>query len=214
MPALFSPRSNRIARRVLLALGGVAVGVPLLLMAWVRTPAVTGQGRSPVQPIRFDHRIHATGLRVDCRYCHDGAERAASAGLPATDRCVPCHSTLWLNSADFAPVRRSIETGRAIPWVRVNRVPGFVYFNHGIHAQGGVACASCHGDVAGMAQVEQAAPLTMSWCVNCHTDPEPHRRPHAAITAATWRPTAADPRPAPLSAARIAELTTCSACHR
>jgi hypothetical protein len=214
MPALFSPRSNRIARRTLGAALVLAVAVPVFLMWWMRQPAITEQGRTATQPIPFDHRIHAADLRIDCRYCHYTADRAASAGLPATETCVPCHSATWISSGIFAPVRQSLASGRPIRWQRIHRLPDFVFFNHAIHAKGGVACESCHGRVDRMAQVSQAAPLTMGWCIDCHRDPEPHRRPEEAIAAMGWHPASNALRPAPLGAARIAEITSCSACHR
>jgi hypothetical protein len=213
MPALFSPRSNRIARASLGAALLLAVGLPVALMFWVRTPAVTEQGRSATQPVPFDHRIHAGDLRIDCRYCHYTADRGASAGMPATETCVPCHNAAWMASAIFAPVRQSLSTRRPIPWQRVHRLPDFVFFNHAIHAKGGVACESCHGRVDRMAQVSQAAPLTMGWCIDCHRNPEPHRRPDDAIATMGWHPSSGA-APAPLGAERIHEITTCSACHR
>jgi hypothetical protein len=213
MAALFSPRATRIARWGLVAVLMLAVAIPAGLMLWVRTPAVTGQGRTAIQPIPFDHRIHVTGLRIDCRYCHTTADRGASAGLPATMVCQPCHNDVWLSGPLFAPVRQSVATGRPIPWQRVNRLPDFVYFNHAIHVAGGIACESCHGRVDRMAQVRQAEPLTMGWCLDCHRNPEPSRRPADAVTAMGWQP-ADRPASPPLSPARRAAIVTCSACHR
>lgn len=214
MAALFSPRSNRIARLTLLAAVVLVVGVPVAIMVWVRTPAVTGKGRGATQPMPFDHRIHVTGLRIDCRYCHNTVEREASAGLPATTTCVVCHNTLWLSGRVFAPVRQSLAGNRPIRWLRVDQLPDFVYFNHAVHVNGGVGCESCHGRVDRMAEVRQAAPLTMSWCLDCHRNPEPRRRPADAITAMGWHDVPGSDRPAPLSAARRAAITTCTACHR
>jgi hypothetical protein len=77
-------------------------------------------------------------------------------------------------------------------WRRVYAVPDFVYFHHGVHVQGGIPCARCHGPVESMARVYRASPLTMNWCLDCHRDP-----------------------PGPGYAGRaITPLTTCSACHR
>jgi Cytochrome c7 and related cytochrome c len=213
MAALFSPRANRIARWGLVTVLVLAVAIPAGLMVWVRTPAVTGQGRTATQPIPFDHRIHVAGLKVDCLYCHTTADRGASAGLPATAVCQPCHNDVWLSGPTFAPVRQSVATGRPIPWQRVNRLPDFVYFNHAIHVAGGVGCESCHGRVDRMAQVRQAAPLTMGWCLDCHRNPEPSRRPADAVTAMGWS-ASSQAAPPPLSPARRAAIVTCSACHR
>jgi hypothetical protein len=212
--ALFTPRSNRVAAQVLgMALAAVVV-IPAGIMFWVRSPLVTGQGRGAAQPIPFDHRIHVAGLRIDCRYCHQSADREASAGLPGTTVCVSCHTPLWLSGQLFTGVRRSLATNRPIPWRRVNQLPDFVFFNHAIHLRGGIGCESCHGRVDRMAQVRQAAPLTMAWCVACHRDPEPRRRPEEAVTAMGWHAAPGAAAPAVLSAARISEMTTCSACHR
>ncbi len=56
----------------------------------------------------------------------------------------------------------------SIPWVRVNRVPDFVYFTHETHIANNVDCSSCHGNVATMDRITQPQPLTMGWCINCH----------------------------------------------
>jgi hypothetical protein len=214
MAALFPPRSNRIAARILGVALALLVLVPAGAMIWVRSPAVTGRGRGARQPVAFDHRIHVAGLRVDCRYCHQSADREASAGLPPTATCLPCHSPVWLAGPLFAPVRRSLAADRPIPWRRVNQLPDFVFFNHAIHLRGGIGCETCHGRVDRMAEVRQAAPLTMAWCVDCHRNPEPGRRPDDALTAMGWRPSPAAPMPAALEPALRRELTTCSACHR
>jgi len=214
MAALFPPRSNRIARGVLAGAVACLLLVPVGLMLWVRSPAVTGKGTTAIQPVAFDHRIHVTGLQIDCRYFHTTVERAAAAGLPSTETCIPCHTALWQGSSLFGPVRRSLATDRPIPWQRVNAVPDFVFFNHAIHLKGGIACETCHGRVDRMARVRQAAPLTMAWCLDCHRNPEPYRRSADAVVAMGWHPGQGFPHPAPLGAARIAEITSCSACHR
>jgi hypothetical protein len=218
MPAIFSPRSNRLARRIVLLAVLVIVGTPLLLMWWVRTPYVTGQGHTAPQPVAsFSHQIHVTGLQIDCRYCHYTVERAANAGMPSSSTCLPCHNEVWRAGALFAPVRASLATGQPIPWQRINRLPDFVFFNHAIHVNKGVGCETCHGRVDEMQQVRQVAPLTMSWCLDCHTQPERYLRPVEQMTAMGWHPTSGTQ----LAEGRqlkakyhVQELTTCTACHR
>ncbi|WP_421810840.1 c-type cytochrome [Flagellimonas sp.] len=64
-------------------------------------------------------------------------------------------------------------TGETQPvqWVRIHNLPDFAYFNHSQHVSvAGVACQTCHGPVEEMEVVEQFAPLTMGWCVNCHRE--------------------------------------------
>jgi hypothetical protein len=130
---------------------------------------------------------------------------------------MPCHNEVWRSGAHFAPVRASLAAGKPIPWQRINRLPDYVFFNHAIHVNKGVGCETCHGRVDRMAQVRQAEPLTMSWCLDCHTQPERYLRPVERMTEMGWHP-------APeiqVAVGRelkhqyhVQELTTCTACHR
>lgn len=219
MPALFPRWTNRVARGSLLAIVVIVCGVILGLMVWVRTSFATGQHASIAQPMPFDHRIHAHSLQIDCRYCHATVEQTASAGLPPTTACVGCHNSVWLQSAPFAPVRASLAASRPIAWQRVNALPDFVFFDHSIHVAKGVGCETCHGRVDQMARVEQAAPLTMGWCLSCHRNPTPNLRPRSEIVAMGWD--AAHDSPADDSARvrlqyeyGVRSLTSCTTCHR
>ena len=219
MPALFPRWTNTVARGSLLAIVVIASLVPLALMVWVRTSFATGEHARIVQPIPFDHRIHAHALRIDCAYCHATIATAASAGIPPTAACVGCHNKALMASATFAPVRASLSSSKPIAWQRVNALPDFVFFNHSIHVTKGVGCETCHGRVDQMAQVAQATPLSMGWCVSCHRDPAQNLRPRAEITTMGW---AADHNLADsaavgerfMQAYGVARLTTCSTCHR
>ncbi len=56
-----------------------------------------------------------------------------------------------------------------IEWVRIHNLPDHVYFNHAQHVTvGKVECQTCHGQVEEMEVVQQMAPLSMGWCINCH----------------------------------------------
>jgi hypothetical protein len=168
MPALFPRWSNAVARGTLLGALAVAVIIPLALMVWVRTGFATGRHARVVQPVSFDHRLHAHALRIDCAYCHSSVARAATAGFPPTSACIGCHNAALVQSAAFTPVRASLASGKPIRWQRVNALPDFVFFNHSIHVAKGLQCAACHGRVDRMATVRQEAPLSMGWCVSCH----------------------------------------------
>lgn len=216
MAALFPRWANAAARTTLVACAAIGGGVPLALMAWVRTPNATRQYAPTKQPIPFDHRLHVTGFKIDCRYCHSAVERSATAGIPAVSLCVPCHSDTWMKSPQLAPVRQAVAMGRPVRWNRVHALPDFVYFDHSIHVAKGVGCESCHGRVDRMGQVYQAKPLTMQWCVNCHRDPVAQLRPDSAITVMGWQP----PEPQRVLGRRlmaeyhVRSLTNCSTCHR
>lgn len=196
--------------------GVVIIGGPLLLMAWVRTPYVTSQGNPVQQPVLFDHRHHVVDDGIECRYCHSTVDRSPSAGIPTTARCMGCHGQIWNESPLLARVRSSYFSGQPIPWVRVNRLPDFVYFDHSIHVAKGVGCESCHGRVDQMAAIEQAKPLTMGWCLSCHRRPEAQLRPRSEVTTMGWKP---KENQLALGAALkkeygVRSLTNCTTCHR
>ena len=217
MRPLFPRWSNSALALAVAALVGFAIGMPTFLMVFQRTPYVTGQFRAIGQPIDFDHRHHAGDDAIDCRYCHDLAERSPYAGVPPTSRCLNCHSQIWNDSPAVAAIWASFEAGRPIAWTRVHALPDFVYFDHSAHLRGGVGCATCHGRVDQMARIYQAEPLSMGWCLDCHRDPAPRLRPREFLTSTSWTPPPGS-EPA-LGRALAAQYgvdpgTTCTTCHR
>lgn len=215
MAQIFTERANRVP--VLLALGlfAAAVIAPLAVWYWF-SPEYTDVGYRPEQPVPFSHALHAGELGMDCRYCHVQVERSAVASVPPTQVCMNCHQLVQRDSPNLAAILDSMSSGEPMRWVRVHKVPEYAFFDHSVHLRAGVGCSSCHGDVRSMEVVTQAEPLSMSWCLDCHRDPEPHLRPRDELTDTTWSPPADQ---AELASARIAELaiapsTDCSACHR
>lgn len=216
MSALFSPRSNAVFRLVLAILVAGAAGTVGALMVFPRIPAGTGQAEQVGQPVQFDHRHHVQDDLIDCRYCHTTVDKAASAGIPTTELCLNCHSQVWNKSPLLDLVRASWFSNRPIEWVRVHRVPDFVYFNHAIHVNKGVGCVECHGRVDLMPAIEQVAPLTMGWCLDCHRDPNPRLRPLEEITNMTWQPEGDRVALGKELAKRydVKPRTSCYTCHR
>lgn len=49
------------------------------------------KGYRPMQPIAYSHRVHAGELSIPCLYCHSGAERSRTAGIPSASTCMNCH---------------------------------------------------------------------------------------------------------------------------
>lgn len=203
--------------RLMLVLGVAAViSIPAGLWAWERTPYITGVGTPRLQPVKFDHRHHVRDDGIDCTYCHSDVARSASAGMPAASICMGCHSQIWTNSAELAPVRQAYFADEMLAWNRVTRLPGFVYFNHSIHVSKGVGCVSCHGRVDLMAQVYAAEPITMDFCVDCHRAPDARLRPLSEITNMEWQSSGSPAE----SGARLRQQldvdppTDCTTCHR
>lgn len=218
MAQIFSPVANSIARWALVAAAATPFVLTAIFYVLALSPHVTGQGVTLTQPVPFSHKHHVGGLGLDCRFCHDGVERSSSAGMPATEVCMTCHSEIWTNAAMLEPVRKSLASNTPLRWTRVNQLPDYVYFDHSIHIAKGVGCSTCHGDVATMPLMRQAAPLTMGWCLDCHRDPAKQLRPLDKVFATDWRPPSDQAR----EGSRLAQafrlhpddLTNCSVCHR
>jgi hypothetical protein len=201
-------------------LAGVVLGVApiylVFLVYYTGSPETTDVGYAPEQPVPFSHRLHAGELGMDCRYCHNTVERAAHAAVPPTATCMNCHAMIATDSEKLALVRQSAATGSPIPWVRVHDLPDYVYFDHSIHLAKGVSCVSCHGRVDTMDVVTQVETLSMSWCLECHRNAEPHLRPLERITELGWVPDEARD----VLGARLRKQydvnpsTDCSTCHR
>ena len=65
-------------------------------------------------------------------------------------------------------------------------LPDYVYFNHEIHVNKGIGCASCHGRVDQMPLMYMQNTLQMEWCLNCHRNPAVNLRPTSEIYNMAW----------------------------
>ena len=218
MEQLFKPRANAIARVIL-------IGVPLLLIgtcagfyAFARSDFWTAVDSPMQQPVPFSHQHHVGGLGIDCRYCHTGVEQSAFAGLPSTEICMTCHSQVWNDAPLLQPVRDSWQSGRPIKWARVYDLPDYVYFDHSIHVNKGVGCATCHGPVNEMPLTSKKQELYMRWCLDCHRQPGRFLRPVKAVVDMRYTP---PPDRAALASQLVRHnrvstggLTDCYTCHR
>ncbi|HNO70973.1 MAG TPA: c-type cytochrome [Bacteroidia bacterium] len=141
----------------------------------------------PEQPIKFSHQTHADKLKINCVYCHSGAEKGKVSGVPSANVCMNCHMAVSegpkTGKAEIAKIYEAVgwnpEKGvydkpqKPIEWVRVHSLPDFVYFNHSQHVVVGKQdCKNCHGEVEKMDEVKQVSSLTMAWCIDCHRKTE------------------------------------------
>ena len=62
------------------------------------------------------------------------------------------------------------KKAKSVEWIRVHKLPSYVYFDHRAHVSAGVKCQHCHGPVESMERMRQHAQLSMGWCVNCHRE--------------------------------------------
>src|ERR1035437_1815596 len=157
--------------------------------AWRRTTNIfyyATQGDQPAQPLDYTHRRHAGIRKIPCLYCHAGIDRGAKAIVPSLSMCMNCHMAI---PAKGRPKLQQLVawygTGTAVEWTKVHDLPDFVRFNHRQHLAAGVVCQTCHGPIQDMNVVQQWAPLTMGWCVNCHRDSTATGRHNAPVTCQT-----------------------------
>jgi len=219
MSQIFHRHTNTYSRISLLALlvFGGALGAALAAANW--SDYNTNRNQYIEQPIQFSHKHHVGGIGIDCRYCHTSVEESAFANIPPTKTCMNCHSQIWTNAPILEPVRASFRDGTPLQWTRVHDLPDFVYFNHSIHVNTGVGCATCHGRVDQMPLMSQQATLMMQWCLDCHRNPAKYVRPRSEVFNMAWERPADDPGLGErlvkeYKIADVGQLTNCSTCHR
>ncbi len=187
MPIIFSKGADVLLRRVVsVVILTVALGTAVVWYYF--TPKYTRVGYAPEQPVPFSHEQHAGKLGMSCLYCHTNVERSPHANVPSTQTCMSCHTQIKANSPLLSPVRESWSSGEPVDWKRIHKVPDYAYFNHALHINRGVGCASCHGQVNEMKVVYHAEPLSMAWCLDCHRKPEAHLRPAEEALNMSWKP--------------------------
>jgi mono/diheme cytochrome c family protein len=153
------------------------------------------QGYKPEQPIKFSHKIHAGDDKIDCNYCHSSARHSKTSGIPSLNVCMNCHKaidgssgkTFMYNGLSYSMTEeiqkiydhldydKETQTygdnPTPVKWIKIHNLPDHVYFSHQQHVVAGKQkCQTCHGPVEEMDVVEQHAPLTMKWCIECHKE--------------------------------------------
>src|SRR6266513_1705559 len=181
MAQLFSPRANIYFRVLIFGTVIIICGAGWVTSEIFWSPFTTYVDIPLEQPVPFSHQHHVAGLGLDCRYCHTSVENSSFAGIPSTKTCMNCHSEIWTNANLLEPVRYSYRENRPIWWTRIHDLPDYVYFNHKIHVNKGVGCASCHGPVDEMPLMYQHSSLQMEWCLDCHRNPAKFLRPRGDL---------------------------------
>ena len=216
MPQVFHPATNAFAKVSILGAGAILAIAVYIMMIVVRSPYTTMVHVVREQPVAFSHEHHVSHLGIDCRYCHLSVEDSSSAGIPATEICMNCHSYLFVDSPMLEPVRTSYRTGVPLQWTRVHDVPDFVYFNHSIHVHAGIGCDACHGRVDKMPLMWREKTLHMQWCLECHREPEKYIRPREEVFNLGWTPEGDQEALAEelIQLYAVERKTDCSTCHR
>lgn len=167
---------------ILFILGG------LLSSGWYALKGIgVYEGYHPVQPIAFNHKLHAGDNAINCQYCHSGVERSKTAGIPSVNVCMNCHKGIskgpTTGTTEIAKIYEAAgwdpdkgaytKPQKPIQWIKVHNLPDFVFFSHQQHVKVGKQdCANCHGEVKEMTTAQQVKPMTMGWCIDCHNKTE------------------------------------------
>ena len=152
-------------------LGLIAVGIAFLAVFSLAAYGLSITQQAPAQPIQFPHKTHIA-FGIQCLYCHPGAAKGPSAGIPAPAKCWACHNQIAKTTDPKSELRflvESVKSGTPIQWVPVAQVPDFVQFNHRAHIAAGKNCEDCHGDMSKLTVAENPQVFNMGFCLNCHT---------------------------------------------
>ncbi len=147
------------------------------------------KGYAPTQPINYSHELHAGTYKINCLYCHSGADKSKQATIPSASTCMNCHMHVQAkkedgkvspeiqkiyNAVGWDAEKRMYDPSKPktpIKWVRIHNLPDHAYFNHAQHVKiGKVECQACHGPIETMKVVSQQKSLQMGWCINCHRE--------------------------------------------
>lgn len=217
MAQIFRPHANPVARASLAAVILLVCVSGWVLHAVYWAPWTTLVMTPIEQPVSFSHKHHVYGLGLDCRFCHTTVEKSAFAGMPSSETCMTCHSQIWKNAPMLAPVRESLANDIPLRWNLVNQMPDFVFFDHSVHVNHGIGCATCHGQLDQMPLTWKSHTLYMKWCLDCHRTPEKYIRPREEVFNLNWSATNQVALGRKLVAdyhVRTEQLTDCSMCHR
>lgn len=217
MSKIFPKSANKLPLQIIVFVF-ILAGAVTAATTYYATPKYTRVGYAPVQPVPYSHALHVGQLGLDCRYCHSNVDKSGVANLPTAQTCMNCHTHIKTDSPLLAPVRASYASGDPVPWKRIHQVPDFVYFNHSVHVNRGVSCYECHGQINEMDVVQHAKPLSMSFCLDCHRNPEPRVRPLDQVTNLNWRPAQMPDHPKWaaqfIKANKVTPPISCTGCHR
>ncbi|GBD03235.1 Menaquinone reductase, multiheme cytochrome c subunit [bacterium HR19] len=131
------------------------------------------------QPIFFSHKVHIEVEELECTDCHQYVKEGKHATLPKLSVCSDCH-TEPPDKFQFPEFKdeeekfrtQYVDAGKEVPWIKVNKLPGHVYFNHKAHVVWGeMECGECHAKAEEKLEPyskPDIAHITMGKCISCH----------------------------------------------
>ena len=145
MAASFTPAPTRSPIMIFGAVFGVA---GLLAVGWVFVRSEWATVWARPSSSQFHSAISITSRR-SVSIAATATRRSRPPPQLASRQPIPvCPAThRFGNSPVLQTVRDSLANNTPIEWNRVDTLPDYVYFNHSIHVDKGVACVTCHGQV-------------------------------------------------------------------
>jgi hypothetical protein len=167
-------------RRVRIAMGVIAASLTIFIGfgVYVNWPSNREAGYMPEQPLDYSHKTHAGDLGIECQYCHSNAAKGPHATVPPISTCMKCHLEVQPKGPDgklkpgVATLLDHWNNKKPLAWTKVNDVADFVYFDHSRHVLKEIECQECHGPVETFEHMKRQHGLKMSWCIDCHSQPE------------------------------------------
>lgn len=127
------------------------------------------EGKPIKQPVAFSHKLHAeSGLQ--CARCHTNAESKDQAGIPNAKDCLSCHRKFQTDGTTLQTLAAYEKANKEIVWVRIYKLPSFVFFSHRSHLKANTTCATCHGEVQARDVLWKEKEISMTACMNCHQE--------------------------------------------
>lgn len=123
----------------------------------------------PKQPVPYSHKQHlAIGLQ--CKNCHTNPDPGEMMGIPQVKVCMGCHASVKTGSEHIQKLAKHAGDKTEPPWVRVYRIPSYVFFSHKVHLESAAkaTCETCHGPVATREALWRETNISMGACMECH----------------------------------------------
>ena len=120
------------------------------------------------QPIPFSHRKH-NDVGLSCLDCHQMLGSGETAGFPSIDFCLACHQeSNKKKSALSIKLETYKKKDKNISWVRVYKLPDYIFMSHKKHVEAGATCKLCHGPVSKRDILKKEVSTSMKFCMDCH----------------------------------------------
>ena len=159
-----SPQVSTSIKRWVHGFVAIAAGLVAVMPAFAQQ-----ETRGPEQPIPYSHKQHLA-LRLACKDCHVNPDPGDAMSFPASSKCMTCHQAIKKDSPAIQKLAAFDRDKKDVPWVRVYKLPDFVFFSHKTHLDAGAKCEECHGQVAQRDRLFRESDLSMAGCMSCHRD--------------------------------------------